>query len=72
MVQNGKFSAGTLILHIRLKVVDLPTLGMPTMPALTLFVGRPSSARGGGASAFMGGIARVVASLAVSRVFPCE
>ena len=29
---TGKFSAGTLMLHMRLKVVDLPTLGMPTRP----------------------------------------
>jgi hypothetical protein len=42
---------------------------MPTMPALTLFVGRPSSARGGGASAFLGGIAR--RRLAGTRVFTC-
>ena len=29
---TGKFSAATLMLHMRLKVVDLPTLGMPTRP----------------------------------------
>lgn len=32
MVQNGKFSAGMPILESVLKSVDLPTLGMPTMP----------------------------------------
>ena len=30
--RTGKFSAGTVMLHMRLKVVDLPTLGMPTRP----------------------------------------
>mmetsp|Transcript_26706 Transcript_26706/g.67939 ORF Transcript_26706/g.67939 Transcript_26706/m.67939 type:complete len:238 (+) Transcript_26706:816-1529(+) len=56
IVQKGKFSAGTVILHMMLKVVDLPTLGRPTTPALTLLLGLPSRTRGGGASAFLGGI----------------
>ena len=43
--RTGKFSAGIDMLHIRLKVVDLPTLGMPTRPALTLLDGRPRRTR---------------------------
>jgi len=32
MVQKGKFSAGMLQLASALYSVDLPTLGIPTMP----------------------------------------
>ena len=39
IVQNGKFSAGTDILQSRLKNVDLPTFGIPTMPALRFVPG---------------------------------
>ena len=46
MARTGKFSAGTDILHMMLKVVDLPTFGMPTTPAFTWLVGRPRITRG--------------------------
>ena len=39
-----------------LKVVDLPTLGMPTTPAFTWFVGRPRITRGFSSSFFLGAI----------------
>lgn len=32
MVQKGKFSAGTYYLVSKLKVVDFPTLAIPTIP----------------------------------------
>mmetsp|Transcript_12130 Transcript_12130/g.35043 ORF Transcript_12130/g.35043 Transcript_12130/m.35043 type:complete len:283 (-) Transcript_12130:91-939(-) len=56
MVQKGKFSAGTDILHMMLNVVDLPTFGMPTTPALTWLVGRPRMTRGFSSSFFLGGM----------------
>mmetsp|Transcript_27168 Transcript_27168/g.90917 ORF Transcript_27168/g.90917 Transcript_27168/m.90917 type:complete len:243 (+) Transcript_27168:889-1617(+) len=57
MVQNGKFSAGTLMPHSTLKVVDLPTLGRPTRPAETLLPGRPSIGLGSSPSFFLGAMA---------------
>ena len=56
IVQNGKFSAGTDILHIMLNVVDLPTFGSPTSPAFTWLPGRPRSTRGFSSSFFLGGM----------------
>ena len=40
-LQKGKFSAGTLCLQSRLKNELLPTLGKPTIPIVTLFLGLP-------------------------------
>lgn len=36
MVQKGKFSAGTVYLLIKLKVVDFPTFAIPTIPIFKL------------------------------------
>ena len=55
MVQNGKFSAATLMLQSKLKNVDLPTFGRPTTPIFTLLPGLPSSTFLTGSS-FFGGI----------------
>ena len=35
IVQNGRFSAGTFMRHMRLKNDDLPMFGRPTMPSFT-------------------------------------
>ena len=56
LVQKGRFSAGTFILHMRLKKEDLPTLGRPTMPILTWLPGRPSSGFSS-STTFLGGMA---------------
>ena len=40
------------MLHMMLNVVDFPTLGMPTMPALTLLPVRPRITGFAGASSF--------------------
>ena len=45
---HAQFSAATFMLHSVLKKVDLPTLGRPTMPILTLLLGRPWGGEGGG------------------------
>ena len=50
IVQKGKFSAGTDMLHMMLNVVDLPTFGIPTTPARTLLPGRPSGSFSTGAA----------------------
>ena len=39
IVQKGKFSAGTYNFDKRLKVVDFPTLGKPTIPIFKVFPG---------------------------------
>ena len=66
-MQNGKFSAGTDILHIMLNVVDLPTFGSPTSPAFTLLPGRPRSARGFSSSFFLGGMFALAQNCASSE-----
>ena len=50
MVQKGKFSAGMFMRVRMLKSVDLPTLGMPTIPILRCVLGRPSNTSSGAAS----------------------
>lgn len=48
MVQKGKFCAGIASLVRRLKSVDLPTFGRPTMPIFRFEEGRPRGMRLGG------------------------
>jgi hypothetical protein len=57
IVQNGKFSAGTLSLDKKLKVVDLPTFGNPTRPILNVLEDLPKRTfLAGPSSFFFGGI----------------